>query len=96
MSGRSLLFLAAARTEIREALDWYLDRSPRAADRFLSEIDTAVILIRESPEAWSEFEPGTRRYVLNGFPYSIIYRDVGEVLQIVAVAHHKRRPGYWR
>jgi len=96
MAGRRLLFLAAARAEVREAFDWYHTRSRRAAAQFLAEIDRATLLIRESPNVWATFEAGTRRCILNRFPYSIIYREVGDDLHVVAVAHHKRRPGYWR
>jgi hypothetical protein len=39
---------------------------------------------------------GARRYILHRFPYGIIYRLLGDdVLEILAIAHHKRRPGYW-
>jgi len=33
--------------------------------------------------------------VLRKFPYSMFYIVEREVVVIVAVAHHKRRPGYW-
>jgi len=96
MASRRLLFLAAARSEVREAFDWYHTRSPRAAAQFLAEIDRATLLIRESPTVWAAFEAGTRRCTLKRFPYGIIYREVGDDLQVIAVAHQKRRPGYWR
>jgi plasmid stabilization system protein ParE len=96
MTAASLIFLPSARDDSREALNWYLDRSPRAAARFLAALDRAVALIREAPQVWPPFESGTRRYILPGFPYSLIYRQVGDVIQVVAVAHHRRRPGYWR
>ncbi len=96
MSVPKLQFLVSASAEVGEAFDWYQARSSRAAARFLAEIERAVILIRESPEVWPPFEAGTRRYLLRSFPYSIIYRPVNDALQIVAVAHQKRRPGYWR
>ena len=95
MSVRELRFFAAARAEVVEAFDWYRERSPRVAARFLAEVERAAVLIRESPDLWSQFEAGTRRYLLHNFPYSVIYRQVGDELQVVAVAHHKRRPGYW-
>jgi hypothetical protein len=50
--------------------------------------------IRETPTVWPLFEAGPRRYILSGFPYRIIYREVDDSLQLVAVANHKR-PGYW-
>ncbi|HET9766744.1 MAG TPA: type II toxin-antitoxin system RelE/ParE family toxin [Thermoanaerobaculia bacterium] len=96
MSGRRLFYLAAAQAEVREAFEWYCERSPRAAERFLTELDRATLLIRETPTVWPLFESGTRRYVLHGFPYSVIYRELADHIQVVAVAHGKRKPGYWR
>jgi hypothetical protein len=36
-----------------------------------------------------------RRYYLKRFPYTIAYREAGELIEIGAVAHQKRRPDYW-
>ena len=95
MSGRRLFYLAAAQAEVREAFEWHLERSPRAAARFFAELDRAILLIHQTPAVWPSFEGGTRRYVLQGFPHGVIYREVGDHLEVVAVAHGKRRPGYW-
>ena len=40
-------------------------------------------------------ESGTRRILLDRFPFTIDYRVTSNTLNIVAVAHQKRRPGYW-
>lgn len=58
----------------------------------------AVQAVAESPERWPPHRYGCRRYVLpNRYPYSLIYRlnSTGNV-QIVAVSHQKRLPGYWK
>ena len=39
---------------------------------------------------------GTRRYLLCKLPYSIIHQASGNLVRIYAVAHVKRRPGYWK
>jgi plasmid stabilization system protein ParE len=95
MSEARIDILRYARSEIDEALSWYLDRSVRAAEGFLREIDRGLALIAQSPELWPTFESGTRRYVLRRYPYSIIFRETPKGLEVVAVAHHKRRPTYW-
>jgi len=41
------------------------------------------------------FEAGARRALLNDFPYSVIYRIKGDVVEIVAIMHQRRKPGYW-
>ena len=49
----------------------------------------------ELPETWPAYKENTRRYVFRVYPYSLIYRIVGEEITVVAVAHAKRKPGYW-
>jgi hypothetical protein len=39
---------------------------------------------------------GTRRYLLKRYPYAVIYRELDDLIWVVAVAHGKRRPGYWK
>ena len=50
MPGRRLYYLEAARLEVREAFDWYLQRSAQAATSFLHELEHAAELISESPQ----------------------------------------------
>jgi plasmid stabilization system protein ParE len=82
--------------EAREARRWYEERSPAAAGAFMAELDRAMEQIRQAPDRWPLYLHGTRRYLLKRFPYVIVYREVTESLQIVAVAHGRRRPGYWQ
>ena len=88
-------FLPDATREIEEAFNWYLDRSQRAAEDFLGEINRSLELITEQPEIWPRFEAEARRYVLGKFPYSVIYRQTKDGIQVIAVAHQKRKPQYW-
>jgi plasmid stabilization system protein ParE len=95
MSQRVRFFLEASE-EIEGAANWYGRRSPAAQATFLREIDHAITAILDAPQRWTSYIDGTRRYVFRKFPYSVVYFvDDGMVL-IVAVAHDKRRPGYWR
>lgn len=49
-----------------------------------------------SPVPRVRAEYGTRRVPLRRFPYFVVYREQGEEIQVVAVAHASRKPGYWR
>ena len=88
--------LPQAIEEAREARDYYLSKTAAAEEAFRSELERAVELIREHPETWPTYVHGTRRFVLRRFPYSIVYRTDGTTSLIVAVAHAKRKPGFWR
>ena len=91
-----LRFHPAAIAEARAARRWYADRDPAAAAAFMAELDRATNAIVDLPKAWPPYEAGTRRFLFKRFPFYAIYRERGEVLEIVAVMHARRRPGYWR
>ncbi|HEX2222614.1 MAG TPA: type II toxin-antitoxin system RelE/ParE family toxin [Thermoanaerobaculia bacterium] len=96
MSPARLRFLAAAVAEAEKAAAWYGERSQDAREAFLHELEHAFRLIAEGPERWPQYRHRTRRLVLKRFPFSVIYRLVGGDPQIIAIAHDKQRPGYWR
>ncbi len=89
-------FFAAAREEaLASAL--YLERQETGlGDRFLDDIDRALVLIEQHPKAWAPMGRELRRCRLVTFPYGLIYRIRAGEIEIVAVAHDRRRPGYWR
>jgi len=89
-------FNPQASLETEAAFDWYHERSPQAAYAFLYELDHAITRIREAPEAWPLYGNLCRRYIFPRFPFQIIYRIVDNTIQVVAVAHGRRRPGYWK
>lgn len=89
-------FHPEAISEAIAARQWYEARSENAAKAFLAELDAGVGSIQTSPELYPAYLHGTRRYLMRRFPYLIIYRVVATAIQIIAVAHGRRRPGYWR
>jgi plasmid stabilization system protein ParE len=85
-----------AEAEYTEALAWYHARSARAAEGFEAAFAEALERIGQSPEQFPPCdEEGYRFAMLGRYPYSLIYRTRGETVQVVAVAHARRRPGYW-
>lgn len=89
-------FHPEADQELAEAKRWYRERSRLAARAFATDINDALRDISVSPQRWPETTPGERRLVLSRFPFSILYRVRGNEVFITAVAHQRRRPGYWR
>lgn len=89
-------FHPAARRELREAWLWYDERSPLSAAAFAQEVAAAVSRIAEAPMRYPMAAHGTRRIALERFPYNVFYRVGVEETVVIAVAHQKRRPGYWR
>jgi plasmid stabilization system protein ParE len=86
-----------ALAEAESAVAWYAERSSRAPAAFIEEIDNAIQSILNAPERWPIFESDFRRVPLFRFPYSIVYRKKSnDLVQILAVAHGRRKPGYWK
>lgn len=81
--------------EARAARLWYAERSPRAADAFLADLERALEHIVEAPARWP-LRAGVRRFVMRRFPFVIVYRATDTTVDVVAIAHARRRPGYWQ
>lgn len=90
-------FHPLAADEAQAAERWYRERNEIASGRFQRELDRAIELISERPEAGFPYLSKTRRILLRRFPFFVVYRiRSDDNVQIVAVAHARRRPGYWR
>jgi len=83
----------AALEEAEEATGWYQQRSRRAAELFLDELDRAIERIGENPRQFPEYEFGTRRIVLRRFPYLVVFRETADGAETIAVAHGHRTIG---
>jgi plasmid stabilization system protein ParE len=96
MSRFAVEFHPLAADEAEAAERWYRERNEITSGRLQRELDRAIERISEQPEAGSPYLSGTRRVLLRRFPFFVVYRVRGDNVQIVAVAHARRRPGYWR
>ncbi len=88
--------LSVASAELREAMAWYRQRSPDAAENLWLRVQDARHSILLFPHAAPLIEQRTRRFVLCGFPYDLVYSVLPNEIVIVAFSHHSRRPVYWR
>lgn len=94
-------FHPEAQAELFAVVDYYDEREFGVGARFEVAVREAIDAAVDSPESWAvwpgwERQPTVRSKGVNGFPYRVVYFVDGEKLSIVAVAHAKRRPGYWR
>lgn len=86
--------------ELLEAAAWYRARRPGLESEFFAEIDRVLPLIESSPASFPRLldlpeDLVIRRALLPRFPYALIFMDLGDHVRVLAVAHAKRRPGYW-
>jgi plasmid stabilization system protein ParE len=80
---------------MRDAFLWYFDKSPLAADAFATEVDAAIDGLEETAGDWPKDEDGVSFYHLKHFPFTLRYEIAGSEVTVLAVAHQRRKPGYW-
>jgi hypothetical protein len=89
-------FHPAASAEVEDSAANYEGVIGGLGFRFIEEVEHATELLRTYPEIGPEIDPGIRHFVLADFPHSLIHSIEPELVWVLAVAHHKRRPGYWK
>ena len=91
-----LVVSPAALAELHDAAAFYtLKANVDLGLAFVTEFERTANFILANPLIGAVFRGTRRHYILRRFPYSIIYQVAAEELRILAVAHHRRRPGYW-
>lgn len=94
-------FAASIESEIDEIRRHYDEQDPGRGDDFLERLFAALEYVEEDPWRcpFEETNPTSReirRQLVRGYPYRVIFEPEDDAVLIVAVAHHSRRPGYWR
>jgi toxin ParE1/3/4 len=95
---KPLLVSEPASLELVEAVRWYNDRRPGWGGRLFDAVAETFRLIETYPEVGSPWpgRPAARQLVVRGFPYVVAYRLRPDDIYVVAVAHTRRRPRYWK
>ncbi len=92
----SYFFNPKARIEHLEHVAYYESQHLGLGRRYLAAFTLAMNKICTAPHRFKiEFPPDIRRYRIAGFPYSILYRQIGNDIEVLVVAPHRRRPDYW-
>ncbi len=89
-------FLPEADEEFREAARYYESEAPGVGLAFIAEVHRTMSIVVSHPRAAKRIRGSIRKKPLTHFPYSLLYSIESDLILIVAVAHHKRRPTYWR
>ena len=92
----SYFFSEAARVEHHEHVAYYEEQRPGLGARYLAAFEAAMVLACEQPDRFRvELASAIRRCRVPGFPYNVLYRQSGTEIEVLVVAPHRRRPGYW-
>jgi plasmid stabilization system protein ParE len=90
-----------AEDEFDAAAAWYERQRPGLGQEFIDEVAPSLARVGESPQLFSLLsnlprDLGIRRAGVHRFPYAVLFLDQPEVVRVLAIAHERRRPGYWR
>ena len=89
-------FLPPAEEEMVEASRFYEAGSSGLGLEFLDDVQRVIDTLRERPKLGQQVGRNLRRALLRRFPFSLFYSEEPDGILVVAVAHQRRRPGYWR
>jgi toxin ParE1/3/4 len=88
---------SAADAGLIEAMDWYDAKRFGPGAQLMEEARDAILGLRKNPNIGARYgNSGRRFYRLKRFPFVIYYRDFPDFVWIAAIAHERRRPGYWK
>ena len=93
---RTARFLQEARREFLDGVAYYEQVQHGLGERFRVAVEAAVALAAAMPYAGSPHRHGTRWVFPRKFPFSVVYVVEADEIVVFAVAHFKRRPGYWK
>ena len=89
-------FHPLAEQELDAAVGYYEERQAGLGVEFAEEVYAAIGRISEFPNAWSRLSENTRRCLVNRFPYGVVFQVEKNLIQVIAIANLRRRPGYWK
>jgi len=93
---KRLTYLSIAEIELAEAANFYDEKQSGVGKLFLDAVQEAGERIRQNPEWWPVFETPIRGCRVYPFPYRLLYRELPDRIQIVAVYHCSRQPDKWK
>ena len=87
---------AEAEAEVVGAITYYESQHAGLGREFRQELEATIDRIRRMPQTFAPIDDqGTRKHRFHRFPYTLYYVDSDDSIWIAAIAHQKRRPGYW-
>ena len=93
---RPVRYVEEAREEFLHEVEYFTTISPRLGERFDRAVQKAEALAAEFADMGSPYKYRTRRVFPGKFKFSIVYLTRPDEVVVIAMAPHRRKPGYWR
>jgi len=92
----SVFFHPEADAEVVAAANYYEGQQEDLGKRFLANVEDGIARIRINPRLYPLIDRDVRRCPTRTFPFGILFRDIEDRIEIIAVMHLRRKPGYWK
>lgn len=79
-----------------DAAAWYESQQLDLGKRFLTSVQDAINRIELNPELYPVVEGDVRRCLTRTFPFAVLFRIKTAEIEVAAVMHLHRDPGYWK
>ena len=86
----------AAEVEATEAAAYIKADDPLQGEFFAAALEEAISLACKQPLTYRRFDRDHRKVRVGKFRYAVVFRMAGDEIQVLAVMHLHRRPGYWK
>ena len=88
-------FLPAAEAELLKEVAFYSNARDGLRIKFEHAVEDAVKRAVANPNGGGPSSAGARNRPVKGFPFKVVYPANDSGILVVAVTHHRRKPGYW-
>ncbi len=98
MTRKAVQVTPEARQEYLSAQDWYEAQRPGLGEDYLAAVIETLGRIHpaEQHPVVKRVDGHPIRYAhVRRFPYRVVFMETADAIRVLAVAHVKRRPGYW-
>ncbi|MCP4405118.1 MAG: type II toxin-antitoxin system RelE/ParE family toxin [bacterium] len=92
---RLYAFHPAALLEAEHAAHFYEEQQAELGKRFIEALSDALTRVRRSPGMYRKIKGSVRKCRVMHFPYGLIFRENNNCIEVLAVMHLRRQPGYW-
>ncbi|MFA6567974.1 MAG: type II toxin-antitoxin system RelE/ParE family toxin [Victivallales bacterium] len=93
---KSVKFHPESQIELFEAVQYYEHQQKDLGKRFLLSLQDAILSIQINPLVYQFADDNYQKCRVSKFPYGIVFRDGKEFIEVIAVIHLRRKPGYWK
>ncbi len=87
-------FHPKSQIELFEAARYYEFQQKDLGKRFLLALQNSIMSIQINPQVYQLTDDNLRKCRVSKFPYGIVFRDKTDIIEVIAVIHLRRRPGF--